>query len=184
MSVLEQSFDLQDTAEVHWSGKTVMAVFFAITLVSAVFFGLGYSFGRGISIGGGPTPAASTAAPEAAAAAPATHHAAAHSTVAARDAVVIHSAPPAGRAAAAVAKSHGHASPERYMVQVGAVTQRKDAQRLQATLSHHGFHAGIYAGEHGRLLHVQIGPLSSLSQAQAVRHRVQASGFHAILMHG
>src|SRR6185437_1997332 len=36
-----------DTAEVHWGAGTILAIFFASSLVSAVFFGLGYSFGRG-----------------------------------------------------------------------------------------------------------------------------------------
>ena len=46
-AVLEENFDLSDVAEVHWSTNTILAIFFASSLISAVFFGLGYSFGRG-----------------------------------------------------------------------------------------------------------------------------------------
>ncbi len=91
---------------------------------------------------------------------------------------------PAHHASAPARGAHAQATAMHYMVQVATVTQREDAQRLQAALAHRGYHAGIYASNHGRLLHVQIGPLSSLNQAQTVRHRVRASGFHAILIHG
>lgn len=186
MTALEQPFQMQDAAEVYWSGKTVMAVFLAITLVSAVFFGLGYSFGRGLSIVGAPAlaamPAASEGAATASTAPAAVHRAAFRAATATQDHAMqpaaAHHAPASGR------NPHVQAAAVHYMVQVGAVTQRKDAQRLQAALAHRGYHASIYASNHGRLLHVQIGPLSSLNQAQTVRHRVQASGFHAILIHG
>ena len=46
MTVLfEDNFDIHDPVEVHWSSSTILAIFFAASLVSAVFFGLGYSFG-------------------------------------------------------------------------------------------------------------------------------------------
>jgi cell division septation protein DedD len=186
MTALEQPFQMQDAAEVNWSGKTVMAVFLAITLVSAVFFGLGYSFGRGLSIVGAPALAAMPIASEGAAAAstaPAAVHRAALRAATATQNHAMQPAP-AHHAPAPARSPHVQATAMHYMVQVGVVTQRKDAQRLQAALAHRGYHAGIYATNRGRLLHVQIGPLSSLAQAQTVRHRVQASGFHAILMHG
>jgi cell division protein FtsN len=185
MNALEQPFDLQETADVHWSGKTVMAVFLSITLVSAVFFGLGYSFGRGLSIIGPPATAAipvpSGAVVPVVAAAP--HHVALHRAAVARQSK--EAAPVlSSRASGATTSPRTQATPARYMVQVGAVTQRKDAERLRAALAHHGYHAGIYASNHGKLLHVEIGPLSNATQAQTIRHRVQSSGFHAILMHG
>lgn len=48
MSALwDEKLEGMDTAEVHWGAGTILAIFFASSLVSAVFFGLGYSFGRG-----------------------------------------------------------------------------------------------------------------------------------------
>ncbi len=186
MNALEQSFDLPDAAEMHWSGKTVMAVFLSITLVSAVFFGLGYSFGRGISIIGPPATAA-IPAPSGAiapAAAPATHHVALHRAAVSRQLKEAAPAPaPAGRSSSAISSPRIQAAPAHYMVQVATVTQRKDAERLQAALAHHGYHAGIYPSNHGKKLHVAIGPLPNAGQAQTLRHRVQASGFHATLVH-
>lgn len=43
----EEKLEFPDVSEVNWSTSTIMAVFMAASLVSAVFFGLGYSFGRG-----------------------------------------------------------------------------------------------------------------------------------------
>ena len=44
-ALYEENFDLHDPVEVHWSAGTILAIFFAASLISAVFFGLGYSFG-------------------------------------------------------------------------------------------------------------------------------------------
>jgi DedD protein len=44
-ALFEENFDVHDPVEVHWSSSTILAIFFAASLVSAVFFGLGYSFG-------------------------------------------------------------------------------------------------------------------------------------------
>jgi hypothetical protein len=44
-TLFEEDFDVHDSVEVHWSSSTILAIFFAASLISAVFFGLGYSFG-------------------------------------------------------------------------------------------------------------------------------------------
>ena len=67
------------------------------------------------------------------------------------------------------------------MVQVGAIGNRKDAERLVAQLRKKGFYAGIYRGKHDKFLHVQIGPYKNEQQAQSMRHHLMASGYHAIL---
>ena len=44
-ALYEEDLDLYDPVEVHWNASTILAIFFAASLISAVFFGLGYSFG-------------------------------------------------------------------------------------------------------------------------------------------
>jgi len=78
--------------------------------------------------------------------------------------------------APAVDKSSAH-----IMVQVGAIGNRRDAERLVGQLRRKGLHAGIYPAKHDKFLHVQIGPFKDAAQAQRERHQVMASGFHAIL---
>ncbi|HET9101315.1 MAG TPA: SPOR domain-containing protein [Acidobacteriaceae bacterium] len=215
-ALFEEDFNLHDPVEVHWSSGTILAIFFASSLVSAVFFGLGYSFGgAGISRHSltfnsapanntvakptdqpaKPTPLTASNQPS-----PITNIAEAH------PAVTVPSKPPAAlrpvamtpttpRTVAPVMEKKSVPPPPvkqfnatassrssaHIMVQVGAIGNRKDAERLVAELRKKGFHAGIYQMKTDKFLHVQIGPFKDVAQAQSNRHRVMASGFHAIL---
>jgi cell division septation protein DedD len=184
-AVWEESLEAMDAVEAHWGAGTILTLFFATTLVSAVFFGLGYSFGRGGTakpVGSMLTSgSASVAVPESkspvSSTKPERHLPAAATTALRKDmpAPVTHKP-----SVAAIAKA---ASTTHYMVQVGAIGNRKDAQRLVTELRRKGFHAAIHPGAHDKFLHVQIGPFASEAQAQTMRHKVAASGFHAILKH-
>lgn len=217
-ALFEENFDVHDPVEAHWSSSTILAIFFAASLVSAVFFGLGYSFG---GAGSGkhslpfnsaavnssvaeptfppakPTPLTASNQPS-----PIVNFA---DNGNAHPSVTAPSTPPGAlrpvamtpiayaQAPAEVKKSvpapmttHESAtasqkSSAHIMVQVGAIGNRKDAERLVAELHKKGFHAGIYPEKHDKFLHVQIGPFKDVAQAQSKRHQVMASGFHAIL---
>lgn len=214
----EERLEFPDNSEVHWSASTVMAVFMAASLVSAVFFGLGYSFGRGGTMkpvfthaaSATPTPASSTQKPTPSAGVHPALLAASeptqvvHPTMLAKSVpqevalsrsaavpVSVHAAQPviARKQLQVVPIAHAEkkvvqsAAVAHYMVQVGAVGDRKDAQRLVSQLRQRGFHAGIYSTKSDKFLHVQIGPFTNLQQAQAMRHHVLASGYRAILKH-
>lgn len=193
-AVFEERLEAVELAEVHWSTGTILALFFATTLVSAVFFGLGYSLGRGTekpwaNLGARPMaePFHASATPQPAmpqmrAAEKPVRSGAGKSIAAAAipaaapvEKKVVEAASDAREVPAAATDA------KRYMVQVGAIGNRKDAQRLVAELRKKGFRAAIYPGKHDKFLHVQIGPFSTLDPAQAMRHRVTGSGFHAIL---
>jgi cell division septation protein DedD len=219
MTVLfEDNFDIHDPVEVHWSSSTILAIFFAASLVSAVFFGLGYSFGGSgaskHSLTFNTTAANSTAAtpavqtakptpltasnqpspitnladnsnPHPVAAVPSTPPVAlrpiAMTPIAHAETPVVEkksTPPPPVKHDNATASSRSAAH---IMVQVGAIGNRKDAERLVAELHKKGFHAGIYQLKTDKFLHVQIGPFKDVAQAQSKRHQVMASGFHAIL---
>ena len=209
----EEKLEAIDTAEVHWGTSTILAVFFAASLISAVFFGLGYSFGRGgtpkstldipASSGSIESPASTVNPPPSISAKTASHNNAVSSAVGGTTAANVHSGSDVHQPAHAtlrqvsatqskpaavipiqqskpktVAPSTGAT---RYMVQVGAIGDRKDAQKLVSQLRKHGFHAAIYPGKHDKFLHVQLGPFANAQQAQAVRHKVMASGYRAML---
>lgn len=217
----EEKLDSEDDSEPHWNTSTIMAIFMASCLVTAVFFGLGYSFGRGgtpkvqlnrasaQSLDGPPasqsvkqtTPkpafreVANVANPatlkaQSGPATPETH------TI--RTAPKLTTAAPVERAALISVPEHATAprlatrersrvktarvsANSRYMVQVGAVGNRKDARLLVSQLRRHGIHAGVYPGKHDRFLHVQIGPFATEQQALTMRHHVVATGYRAIL---
>ena len=166
-----------DTAEMHWSAGTVLAIFFAASLISAVFFGLGYSFGRGGPLRFGH--AAESVGLPAAASEPRPEHAAA-----AKRAVAVAASTRPARPI--VAERRAKAAPvempaPRYMVQVAAVLSRRDAQTLVLQLRQRGFHATIYPGKHDKYLHVQMGPYRSSEQANTARLNVMAHGYRAVL---
>jgi DedD protein len=217
-ALYEENFDVHEPVEVHWNSSTILAIFFAASLVSAVFFGLGYSFGGAGTSKRPLTFNSSQASSEPAGMAiPVAKSAALTApnkpSPMATPGPQIHTLPPAAvsstppvaspsvatspteRTLAPVlekkiasspamqhdnsttsAKSSGH-----IMVQVGAIGNRKDADRLVAELRKKGFHAAIYPQKNDKYLHVQIGPFKDVSQAKSKRHQVMASGFHAIL---
>lgn len=43
----EENLEGLDVAQVHWSTSTILTIFFAASLISALFFGLGFTFGHG-----------------------------------------------------------------------------------------------------------------------------------------
>jgi cell division septation protein DedD len=213
----EDNFDVHDPVEVHWSSSTILAIFFAASLVSAVFFGLGYSFGGAgtskHSFTLSSSPASNTAVAPAVQPAKPTPLAASNqpspitnlaSNADAHPAATIPSTPPVALRPIAMTPivhaetpvvekksvpppvKHDNAtasspSSAHIMVQVGAIGNRKDAERLVAELRKKGFHAGIYQLKTDKFLHGQIGPFKDAAQAQSKRHQVMASGFHAIL---
>ncbi|HEX4020557.1 MAG TPA: SPOR domain-containing protein [Acidobacteriaceae bacterium] len=208
MSTLFQEFEPVDT-ELHLGIGVILAIFAGITLVSAVFFGLGYSFGRTGNVASEASPVQAlssqvsaqsvmnslhTAVVPAAAnsttsqksstqtaryplAAALTHSSASHkiSTVPPSDGPAVHHA---AIARTAPASAPGSAS---YMVQVAAVANRNDAQALASALQKHGLNAKLRSGTHDKFFHVQIGPFATQQKAEAMRHKVIAAGYRAIL---
>lgn len=203
-AVWEDNLEFIDTAEVHWSTGTILAIFFASALVSAVFFGLGYSFGRGGASQGGAgsslaasvqsltgqtqmadVPAAPSGSSAPVQARTAVSHPATAGVAVARTssrAAQVALIPADGPVATTKAKTQkAVGAPVHYMVQVGAIGSQKDARKLVAELRKRGIHARIYSSRTDRFLHVQVGPYTTTEQAQAMRHRVRASGFPAVL---
>ena len=68
-------------------------------------------------------------------------------------------------------------------VQVAAisVTHKEDAEMLKGSLQRHGYTVAIHQGTQDQLLHVQIGPLASKKDAEAMKARLLADGYNAIV---
>lgn len=206
----EDDLDAVEPAVVHWSTSTILTIFFALSLIAALLFGLGFTFGPAQTAkfvastpsGGGTTSSresdllAHTSSPATGANRNATQHAS----------IKIPPENPKLQPVSATEHAQGLAPPERtavpnrasqlsavkraadtqavdnrYMVQVGAIGNRKDAQKLVSRLRRQGFRAGIYPGKRDKFLHVQLGPFVGTQQAQTVRRRVMAHGYHALL---
>lgn len=205
----EEELDGVEATPVHWSTSTILTIFFASSLVAALFFGLGFTFGPAQTNRFGESTPSSVGVTSAQTSDP-LPQSGSRSSIANRNAMRPYSpksspgklklrpvsaaetgrgSAPAARSpellsashAAAVDKTAAAPRGNRYMVQVGATGNRKDAQMLVSRLRRQGFHAAIYTGKRDKFLHVQLGPFTSTQQAQTVRRRVMAHGYHALL---
>ena len=192
-------------AELSLSTGVILALFFGVTLISAVFFGMGYSFGvthgvtadvlslHGLLHGSTPSvPAAtistSSAATQVVPAAPV------QSTAPADSAAMQTASAPADTSVAMASEqsssavlgdpmmhTQAHAATAIYMVQIAASASRHDAQFLIAKLHRSGLHARLHHAVQDRFFRVQLGPFASRGDATAMRNKVLAAGFKAIV---
>jgi cell division septation protein DedD len=68
-----------------------------------------------------------------------------------------------------------------YLVQIAAVSHQEDADTLVAELQKKGYNVAVHHEPQDKLLHVQIGPFTDRKEADAMRARVLADGFNAIV---
>jgi DedD protein len=68
-----------------------------------------------------------------------------------------------------------------FMVQVAAVSSQDVADILLSSLQKKGYSVAIHHEPQDKLLHVQIGPFADKKEAEAMRQRVLADGFNAIV---
>jgi cell division septation protein DedD len=71
--------------------------------------------------------------------------------------------------------------PATFMVQVAAVSSQDVADILLASLQKKGYSVAVHHEPQDSLLHVQIGPFAKRADAEAMRQRVLADGFNAIV---
>ncbi|GGG77554.1 SPOR domain-containing protein [Edaphobacter dinghuensis] len=187
----------------------IIGIFFALVLICAIFFAFGYSLGRrsALPASGVAAPAASQDTGSGAAkpssgvpesqAAPADSSAnsstdvpddsssndqtpavtptptAVPAKLTIKPTPVSHAAAPSAPAAVVGAGQS--------VVQVAAVSRQGDADMLVAALKRHGYNAAIHQSLQDKLLHVQIGPFATKKEADAMRQKLTADGYNAIV---
>jgi hypothetical protein len=67
------------------------------------------------------------------------------------------------------------------MVQIAAISRQEDAEVLAGALRKRGFNPSVHPGATDRLFHVQVGPFSDKAQAEAIKQRLLADGYNAIM---
>ncbi len=190
----------EDTEITLGTGK-MLAVFFGLVVLCAVFFGMGFRLGKNSAnpaAAGELAPATSAGAsglrPSAAKASNASPASdpTSYKPVAQKDAdsqPAANSAP--GAASDASAASEGQTAPaadsnappslNAYYVQVAAVSKQEDADALVEALKKKQY-AAFAAGTSGdKLFHVQVGPFGDVKDAEAVRARLVSDGYNPIL---
>ena len=185
------------------STGVVLALFFALALLCAVFFGFGYSIGHksvppaaAVSSDSAPITAPVTssnkpspgtvAVPEyvPTAGAPASHPAPASASATPRptasEAVAIKPAPvvrvPPPAEAPTAAPTGGTT-----FVQVAAVSHQEDADVLLSSLRRRGYTVLTRNDANDHLIHVQIGPFLTRKDADVMRQKLLGDGYNAIL---
>jgi cell division septation protein DedD len=188
----------------------IIGIFFALMLICGIFFAFGYSLGRrsALPASGISAPAAShdtgdtdtgssTAKPSSGV--PASQEASADvSTDTPDDSSSNEQTPavtPTPTAVPAkltikpspVSRTSAESAPAavpgagQSVVQVAAVSRKGDADMLVGALKRHGYNAAIHQSAQDKLLHVQIGPFASKKDAEAMRQKLTADGYNAIV---
>jgi DedD protein len=237
-SIEETEEQEHSDTEITLGMKSLLGVFFGLVLICGVFFGFGYSLGRGSS---GLPKASSRATSEGAAVAlppkpparpPLTSAASENDSSATapyspgpdpregetppatprkpsagvikpvlQDSEVATSSAPSKSAPAAatpstltpaaakafptVGSTSAAAAPASSggptMVQIAAVSRQEDADVLVAALKKRGYNVIVRNEPRDSLLHIQIGPFATRDEAKAMRAKLLADGYNAIL---
>lgn len=210
-SVSSYDSSASDDRELTLGTPTILGLFFVLALVCACFFGLGYAMGHrtapatpqvfdnatapatgaakptpGSSALPEAPPADATTAPVPATAASGAQTATVPLTpsgpqVTAPASAPAVAAPSAGPAIASQPSPAAAGAAGTYVVQVAAVSSQDVANILLSTLQKKGYAVAVRQEPQDKLLHVQIGPFSDKKDAEAMRQRVLADGFNAIV---
>ncbi len=182
--------DSEDTEITLGTGK-MLALFFALVVLCATFFGMGYSIGRSATKSNAELlPSPSTSRPSRISPS-ATQPASTPITQAqpdskpseqqtAPDSSSPNSAttPSSSEQAAPLAAPQPVAS---YFVQVAAVSKQEDAQALVESLKGRQYEAFIAEATPDKLFHVQVGPFTDVKEAESMRARLVNDGYNPIL---
>lgn len=201
--------------EITLSMGVILSIFFALVLVCALFFGMGYTLGRrssqsqasadgtagdsGNFNGFKPSPQSVAVPPAPASAAPAMPSSNSTDTAApaaggdaansAEAAMPPDSTNPAAAVMPAPTKPAGATQPpapiesvqQSSIVQIAAVTHQEDADVLLSALRKQGYAVTERQDPQDKLIHIQIGPFANRNDANAMRQRLLADGYNAIV---
>ena len=185
----------QDTEITLGTGK-LLVFFFALVIVCALFFGLGFSLGRNASAGPasvvssagsqGGRPTAATTASQKPVADMSFYKSVEQKTPDAQLATpeLLSNADNASPAPAAKAAADPMTPPalSGYLVQVAAVTKPEDAEALVNALKKKQYPAfAVNNTASDKLYRVQVGPYPDIKDAEAIRTRLVSDGYNPIL---
>jgi DedD protein len=197
--------------EISLGTPTILGIFFALTLAFAAVFGLGYSMGHrsgqnaqatvavdssGMAVSSAAKPNAGTsgvhpiattvsqqadatpAQPPQTATVSLIPAAAPKNAVAPADAAIVgDKIPPAPPQPT----TNNQQPATSFVVQVAAVSSQDVADILLSSLQKKGYTVAVHHEPQDKLLHVQIGPFPDRKEAEAMRQRVLADGFNAMV---
>jgi cell division septation protein DedD len=188
--------------EIALGTSFIVGIFFALVLICAIFFAFGYSLGRRSALPASGTPdpvtGASASAPglsKPASGIPQAQAASSSSSIdeetsdeqpspAAKETPVVLPAKLAIRSTPVSKPAMPSVSTPgvgQSVVQVAAVSRQGDADMLMTALKRRGYSAAVHQTPQDKLLHVQIGPFATKKDAEAMRQKLLADGYNAIV---
>jgi DedD protein len=197
--------------ELTLSTGTILAIFFGLVLLCAIFFGFGYNMGSKsrqapvvATDGSAPTATPNFNAFKPAPGAPVTQSTPAYSapkppdttapTTTTPPAPIVRTSAPAvtppatasTKPSATTDASPSHVVPANeagltFIVQVAAVSHQEDADLLVAALKRKGYAVVARTESQDKLFHIQVGPFAAKKDAEAMRQRLLVDGYNAIL---
>lgn len=75
----------------------------------------------------------------------------------------------------------GPVAPVRAMVQIMTLSSSEDAESLVAALKRHGYSVAVNHDPMDSLLHLEVGPFASRTDAETMRHKLLLDGYNAIV---
>ena len=178
----------EDTEITLGTGK-MLAIFFGLVALCAVFFAMGFSLGKSTArVAGGPEaplPAVATIRPSANKQSATAPDLSFYKNVAQKDAEPA----PSEKAAQQTPDEPSATSPDStsppvmngYYVQVAAVTKQEDAQALVEALKKKQYSAFSTSAANDKLFHVQVGPFADIKEAEVTRAKLVGDGYNPIL---
>jgi DedD protein len=192
----------EDTEITLGTGK-MLALFFGLVALCAVFFGMGFSLGKSSTKPDGgdlPGVSASSSAVRPTAVKPPNPHPpsdltfykavgqkdpdaqlAPSTTAAPTSASASSKAPAAADSDAPPADPTGAPALNGYYVQVAAVSKQEDADALVDALKKKQYAAFAANAPGDKLFHVQVGPFSDIKEAESARGKLVSDGYNPIL---
>ena len=180
----------EDTEITLGTGK-MLAIFFGLVALCAVFFGMGFSLGKNSSPNGvaanstASTPRSAAVKPSSSAASPDLSF---YKTVGQKQADTSLPANAAPDTNAPPLESQSAATDPAappplngYYVQVAAVRKEEDAQALVEALKKKQYAAFATSLQADKLFHVQIGPFGDIKDAEGTRAKLVGDGYNPIL---
>jgi DedD protein len=181
--------DANDTEITLGTGK-MLALFFGLVILCAVFFGMGFSMGRS-SVRSAPellpSPTASgSSRPSASAGKPAEQQQTSGATQSKptepSQTTDSSSANVSGQGAQDQSSPQASAPPGiGYFVQVAAVSKQEDAEALVESLKGRQYSAFILSPSPDKFFHVQVGPFTDIKEAENMRAKLVSDGYNPIL---
>jgi DedD protein len=178
----------EDTEITLGTGK-MLALFFGLVILCAVFFGMGFSMGKN-SVRSAPellpSPSTSTGVRPSASNRPANSPPAESKPVEQQPAPASNdSSNNAGQAAPAASNEQAAPQPVQpgsgYFVQVAAVSKQEDAEALVESLKSRQYSAFIANPSPDKFFHVQVGPFTDIKDAESMRAKLVSDGYNPIL---